>query len=234
MVKNSFYVKKVGKVSDFKVWLVNGEKIRKNIDEDFVNFAQHFQKKYIPNNEFWIDRENRKDELHFYIDHMLIEHRLMQKGMSFGKAREIADKRERAERLKSAYVKKLRKKCQHKEDLLKMIHRKLLKKYSTSVKIWLINGEIVRDLFYDEYAEGGHDKVYHFVPSNEVWIDEILSPAEIKFIILHELHERALMAKGMKYLPAHRSATVVEDICRKNPKILESKIKIEMKKNSFV
>ena len=91
---------------------------------------------------------------------------------------------------------------------------------------------MVRSLFLPDYAEGGHDKVYKFIPKNEIWIEIKLSKRERKFIILHELHERYLMAHGEIYSKAHRSATIIEDYARHHPKELENDIQIELFKNN--
>ena len=115
-----------------------------------------------------------------------------------------------------------------------------MKKYSGEVKIWVVNGELVRDLFFLDFTEGGHDLIYPFVPKNEVWIDDDVSPKELKFILLHELHERNLMIKGWTYdlhdertaiekinkkakihRSAHGSASRIEYFCRKNPSKLD-------------
>ena len=86
--------------------------------------------------------------------------------------------------------------------------------------------------FLLDYCEGGHDKVYPFIPKNEVWIEKAISHQERKFIILHELHERYLMSQGKSYKNAHIGATEVEDHYRENPKEdLEARIKEEMVKN---
>ena len=98
--------------------------------------------------------------------------------------------------------------------------------------MWLVDGNLVRSFFLLDYCEGGHDLVYPFIPKNEIWIEEAISPQERKFIILHELHERHLMDQGKSYKNAHIGATEVEDYYRENPKEdLEAKIKEEMQKN---
>ncbi len=76
----------------------------------------------------------------------------------------------------------------------------------------------MRDLFYVDFTEGGHEFVYDFVPKGEVWIDNDLGPAERAFVILHELHERNLMAKGMHYDSAHLSSSIIEYKCRRGEK----------------
>ena len=78
------YIKKYKQVSKFTVWIVDGKYIRTNIDEEFTNFGHHLIFSFIPKNEFWIDHEfGESEEAQYYIDHMLIENRLMAQGKSF-------------------------------------------------------------------------------------------------------------------------------------------------------
>ncbi|MBU4453287.1 hypothetical protein KKH24_03430, partial [Patescibacteria group bacterium] len=84
-----------------------------------------------------------------------------------------------------------------------------------------VRGELVRDIYFIDFTEGGHEFVYDFVPKTEVWIDDDITRGERKFIILHELHERALMAEGKKYPEAHASASRIEHICRHHRKDLK-------------
>jgi hypothetical protein len=225
------YIKKHDKIANFNVWIVDGEYIRKNICEDFVNIGQHHHFKFIPKNEFWISKEIIPGEELYYITHLLIENRLMGKGISYEKAYRSAARAERLERIKSVRIKKLEKLKSKREKLAHKIHKNLLKKYSSGVFVWLVKGELVRDLLYIDFAGGGHHKVYPFIPREEVWIDDDIPKDEREFIILHELHERNLMIKKkMKYLEAHRSATEIEDYCRHHPKKLMSYIKKEIKK----
>jgi hypothetical protein len=74
--------------------------------------------------------------------------------------------------------------------------------------------------------------VYHFIPEDEIWIDDDISQRERKFIILHEMHERNLMEKGMDYPSAHRSATEIEDFCRHHTDKLDEAIKGEIIKQT--
>jgi hypothetical protein len=113
-----------------------------------------------------------------------------------------------------------------------LARKKLLKKYSGKIKVWIVNGKTVRDLFYVEFTEGGHDKVYPFIPKNEVWIDDDDDENEIKFILLHEMHERKLMAKGMKYNPAH--AGKIELKYRRNPEGVDEKLEEEIRENNKI
>jgi hypothetical protein len=128
-----------------------------------------------------------------------------------------------------------------------LIHKKLLKKYSTDkLKIWIVDGEAVRTFLFIDFTEGGHGIVYSFIPKDEVWIDDDLSVQERKYVLLHELHERKLMIGGWCYdttseaemktgiikKSAHKDSSEIESYCRKNPKELDKKLKEEIKENS--
>jgi hypothetical protein len=227
-------IKKYCKISKFSVWIVDGKYIRDNINEEFTNFGQHYRFPFIPRNEFWIDNEyGEGNEEEFYIEHLLVENRLMEKGMKYDKAIEIADRVESRERAKSLGLIKEFKNKPKKEEIIKLIHKILWKEYSINgLKVWIVRGELVRDFFFIDFTEGGHDRVYNFVPKGEIWIEEDLNPKERGFVFLHELHERNLMVKGKTYNEAHRSASKVEYSCRKHLRNLDKKIRKEFKKLS--
>jgi len=227
------YIKKFSKLSNFTVWIVDGKYIRDNIDEEFTNYGQHYRFNFIPMNEFWIDKERKSGEEKYYIDSMLVMNRLMAKGVSHDEAVKKADTVERKERAKSNLMKKEVAVKKHEEELLKIIHKKLLKEFSTEkIKVWVIDGEAVRNLFFLDFTEGGHEFVYPFVPKEEVWIDNDVGKDEIKFVLLHEMHERKLMKGGMKYDDAHKSSSEIEYYCRKHLKELDKNLKKEIKENN--
>ncbi len=175
----------MGDFCGFKVWVVDGGYIRKNLDMEFTNFGHHYSFRFIPKNEFWIDEEHNPNEKKYYLDHMLLEYKLRKKGKSYNDALEAADRKERAERAKSRIIKKaVAGKAKSSEKIIKKIHKELLESYSTKkIKIWVVRGDIVRGVFFIDFTEGGHDKVYSFVPKGEVWIDDDLSSRERKFAI---------------------------------------------------
>jgi hypothetical protein len=145
--------------------------------------------------------------------------------MSYDKALEKADEREQKERKRSAYFRRVRK---HKDRAL---HERLLKSYSGKVQVWIINGEMVRDIYFIDFTEGGHHKIYPWIPKQEVWLDDDLGPRERKFVLLHELHERYLMTQGWPYHRAHRGASEIEHHCRTHPRDLDAKLRIEIARN---
>jgi hypothetical protein len=229
------YIRKLGKFLGFDVMIVDGKYIRDNMDEEFANFGQPLDFKFIPKNELWIDKEHSGNESRFFIANMLAQHRMMAKGKSFDNARIYANKIERKMRANSKICKSARKKIKHRQEILKRIHKKLLEKYSNDkIRTWVVNGELVRDLFFIEFTEGGNDEIYPFVPEGEIWLDDDLSMRERRFVLLHELHERNLMSRGWSYdegkRAAHWSAAEIEHFCRRYPQFLDAKIKIELKK----
>jgi hypothetical protein len=226
---SSPYIKKLDEIGTITVWTVNGEYVRKAIDEEFTNFGQHYRFRFIPTHEFWIDREHGLGEQQFFIDHLLVEHRLMAGGMPYDKALEKADVVEKRERRKTELVREIS--GLPRAGIVDNIHKRLLKKYSRAVKVWIVKGELVRNLYFIDFTEGGHDKVYHFVPQNEVWIDDDVGPGERRFVLLHELHERHLMSLGWPYFKAHNSASKIEYHCRAHPEELEADLRLEITKN---
>lgn len=225
------YIKKIESVGEFDVWFVDGKYIREKIDEEFTNFGQHYRFRFIPQREFWIDQERTPGEEHFFVDHLLLENRLMAGGMTYDKAIERADKAELKERHKVEYITKGLKPGLPRPEVLAKVHKELLKEYSRDLRVWVADGEVVRDVYFIDYTEGGHDKVYNFIPAREVWLDDDVEIKERKFVLIHEVHERFLMSGGMKYFPAHRSASHIEYYCRHHPSELDAKLAEELAKN---
>jgi len=222
-----------GRVDGFEVWVVNGQYVRENLDEEFTNFGQHYNFRFIPAGEFWLDEENAPGEERFFIDHLLIENKLMAGGVAYDSALDEADKAEKAERLGTAAGREgASLAAAHRtSELVARIHEKLLEDWSAGVKVWVVDGELVRDVFFIDFTEGGHDKVYDFIPVKEVWIDDDVRPEERRFILLHELHERRLMSGGWAYGKAHEDSSRLEAHYRRHPGGLDAAIRAEIAKN---
>ncbi len=220
------YIKKHSDLNGFEIYIVDGKYIRDHINREFTNFGQHYKYPFIPTREFWLDKEYAPGEDDFFINHLLIEWDLMSNGVSYESAIEKADSEEKKERAKSEFLLKVRKKDHKKIPTALYVDR--LETYSQGVDVWIVSGELVRDLYYVDFTEGGHEFVYDFVPEGEVWIDDDLGPAERAFVILHELHERTLMSTGMKYPPAHLSSSIIEYKCRRGERDLHEEIEKEL------
>ncbi len=223
------YISKLRTIGKITVWIVDGEYVRDYLSEEFTNFAEHYRFRFIPTNEFWIDKEYDPGEEDFFIHHLLVEWRLVRQGMEYDKALGYADRSERAERRKSLAVRL--KRVRGNAALLKRIRKKHLTTYRNGLRVWLVRGELVRDFYFTDYTEGGHDKIYAFIPKSEIWIDDDLSPHERRFVLLHEVHERRLMAGGWRYPQAHRSASELEYLCRHHTALLSKKLREEIRLN---
>lgn len=228
------YLRKLENVEEFEVWEVDGMYVRNNMNREFTNFGQHFRFPFIPKYQFWIDKENTPGETHYYVDHMLVEWNLMNQGVDYDTAIGKADRREAKERKKSALMEKVSKELRrHKVPVPKEVYIQKLADLE-SPEIWIVNGELVRDMFFIDFTEGGHHFVYDFVPYNEIWLDNDLTPKEREFVLLHELHERYLMFRGLDYYKAHSSSSYVEYQCRHHPLMLNQYINEEIEKNAEV
>lgn len=222
MKKELPYLRFVGRRGKIKIYTVDGGFVRTNLDEEFTNFGQHFRFPCIPEYEFWLENEAAPDERRFFIDHLLVEWKLMKQGMNYASAITYASSKERAERSRSRDSKKILDRAGIPNPV--KVHVRLLTDSTSGVKIWLIDGRLVRSDFYIDFTEGGHEYVYDFVPPFEVWLDNDLSLSEYPFVLLHELFERNLMSKGMVYNNAHRRASKLEWSCRHDQKKLIAKL----------
>lgn len=228
------YIKKLGEVSKFTIWQVDGKYVRDYYDIDFTNAGQPLHFKFIPDGEIWIDKERIPGEEQFLVDYVLVENRMMKKGLSYEVAIEHARTYVENERRKIDFIKKGLK-IGAKEDYLGQVHKKQLKAYSRkNFKVWVVDGEIVRDLYFVDFTEGGHDKVYSFIPQNEVWLDDDILSKEVKYVLIHELHERWLMSKGWEYHKAHRVASHMEYYCRHHPRNAGKQLKEELSRKYLV
>ena len=175
----------------------------------------------------WIDQEAAHDERLFFIDHLLVEHRLMKArdgrtrrpcrggqagtgGSAAGPGSAESDRRRR------------RSPCPGEPCT-----RKLWKRLESAVTVWIVNGRLVRSTFDIDFTEGGHDKVYEFVPAAEVWIDDAIFEQERGYILLHELHERNRMSTGWPYGRAHAESSRIEFRCRHHPDELHDALAAE-------
>ncbi len=220
------YLSKVETRGDFQVWIVDGAYIRGHVDEEFTNFGQHYRYPYIPLMELWIDKEAQHDERRFFIEHLLVEHRLMAAGKSYAEALVEADRAERKERRRAGDLRRL---TQHGQKLPdgRDAHERLWKKLENGVSVWIVNGRMVRSGFDIDFTAGGHDYVYEFVPENEVWIDDAIEEGERGYVLVHELHERNLMSGGMPYSQAHADSSRLEYRCRHHPDELHDALAAE-------
>jgi hypothetical protein len=183
-------------IDGFKVYIVDGEYIRKNLNAQFTDFGQYYRfPKMIPLKEFWLDRDfGKTKEYDYYIDHLLAEWNAMHRGANYNTAITEGDEVEHKERNLDEH-----------EDY------KIAKLGDVDgVGVWLVDGAKVRSDCYVDFTEGGHDLVYSWIPKDEIWLDDQISPKERPYILAHELDERSLMSEGQKYGKSHNQASFFE------------------------
>jgi hypothetical protein len=198
------------------VWIVDGEYIRTFLDEEFTNFGQHYRFPFIPENEFWLDKEGENDESNYFIEHLKVEWNLMRQGSSYPEAIVQADLVERAMRLKDSDITLVQNPVTKIIDPTKF-RLKLIKALDNGLKVWLVDGKLIRTFIHIDFTQGGHEYVYEFVPPGDIWIDNDIAWQERGFVILHEMNELNLMREGWAYTKAHENSSTLELHCRQNP-----------------
>ncbi|MEP7146288.1 MAG: hypothetical protein ABI792_04715 [bacterium] len=101
----------------------------------------------------------------------------------------------------------------------------------SGLNIWIVDGDNIRQNYFDEFVYGGNSQRYTFIPSSEIWIDNSISASEFETTVAHEIKERELMSeKGLLYSDAHDSALALEvrmrngwkQVCRDHERGLDS------------
>lgn len=189
----------ITEINGMKIYIVDGFKIRKK-HVDFTNYGQPLHFKFIPNHEIWIDKENHPNELRFFMKSALLEHKIMMFGFSYDDALVDAAREDIEERKKAN---------QHLE-----FKREFITEHK-GIRVYVVEGDYIRTKIDPFFTEGGHDKVYSYIPTKEIWIDDDVVPKERRYIYFHEYIERRLMKKGYTYKFAHNFASKLEQKKRK-------------------
>ncbi len=191
-----------------KIVYVNGFLIRNTLDDDFSSIHYHGQeitrwdkKWYIPKGEVWID-QIYKDETAWLLktDHAI--ERYLRK-----KPNKSTTSHQKNQKIDTHIdYRHFAKSICRPGPIPKFI---IKSETNGDIPIQYVNGSIVRQYIDPEFVMGGHDLVYSYITNQEIWIDILMNPKEIPYILLHEKTERELMAKnGKTYDIAHAFATV--------------------------
>ena len=220
-----------GEKDGFKVWIVDGALIRKNIFNEFIYGGNDERYPFVPLKEIWIDNSISSEEFETTLAHEVNERNLMLKsGMTYFDAHDsslMVELSMRRSFMKEAleHEAKLPKvapidfdSTQEIEDLpdlikIKNIYRIPLREVN-GVKIWIVDGYAVRRDIYPDFGFSGNGVAYHFIPENEIWIDGAISCEETEYSIALELKEREEMKKGKIYDDAYVEAVKLIDNLR--------------------
>src|SRR5262249_17552584 len=159
MISPEVYIKKLDECDGYTTWLVHGARVRRDLDENFVEYDHHGRFRFIPEKEFWIDDEMPEKENPLYVKGLRKKLSYIEEGLSPEEAAGKADTFEELEREKSARVRKILD-SKNTEVIRNAIRKKKLEEYSSTVSVWLVDGALVRSTYMLGYTEGGHDVVY--------------------------------------------------------------------------
>lgn len=85
-----------------------------------------------------------------------------------------------------------------------------------NTKIYIVDGNHIRNNIFVDFVLGGHGYVYDFVPKDEIWIERIQNSKDEQYNFTHEVIEYLLMKHCKKYYDdAHDFSAKIEDILRK-------------------
>jgi hypothetical protein len=205
---------------DYTVYAVNGFAVRNAArpDEEFGNFATRDDfPDLIPAGEIWISEKLAPKEDAFFIANALTQ----LSRQAAGATEKAYDDGLEVERL-------LREKVNGVEFRDGKPHKQVpeavyLEPYTTlpdtkgEVRVWLVDGNLVRSYYKTDYTEGGHGYVYPWVPKPEIWVEDGVDRREVPFIVSHEYLERRLMRdERLDYDPAHEICSKIEFALRKS------------------
>jgi hypothetical protein len=75
------------------------------------------------------------------------------------------------------------------------------------VQIFLVDGDSIRSDLCSDFAQGGHDLIYAFIPEQTIWLDATEDQGLWPFILYRQMVERSLMLQyGLDYETAHQIA----------------------------
>ena len=214
------YLRKTGRKENLDIWIVDGATIRRDVFDEFLQGGNDQRYRFTPPGEIWIDGSTSVEEYEYALMHELHERRLMiSLGWSYNRAHMASLMLELQARRKNRLAARdheLRlppmatmdnEGNQEIPDIgtkvqLNAVYRAPLGKRGR-LHIWVVDGAVVRREVYPDFGFSGHGLRYCFIPSNEIWIDDMVDCAEMDYQLTHQLHERAAMAHGADYETAY-------------------------------
>ncbi len=235
----------------FKIWIVDGPKVREKIFGEFLFGGNSERYTFNPEGEIWVDNSITSEEIETTIAHEINERNLMYKsGMSYFDAHDSSLSIE--VKMRNDYFNLAKShesniplvsptdfdSTQEIENLpemvkLKNVYRQFLETRN-GINIWIVDGVNIRRDIYPDFGFSGNDLAYHFIPSNEIWIDAQISCEELLFSIELELKEREEMSNGINYDDSYTSAlNIITQLRREKYKEAKSHPQIKITQPLF-
>lgn len=233
----NFYRYFWGEKNGFKVWIVDGARVREKMFNEFIYGGNDERYPFVPEGEIWIDNSISAKEFNTTLEHEINERNLMAGlGMTYFDAHDSSLKLELY--LRTNY----RKLCLEHEKELSLVSPvdfdsvieienlpvkiKLNDIYRvpygerSGLKIWIVDGFNVRRDIYPDFGLSGNGFAYKFIPENEIWIDGDISCEETEYSVMLEIKERELIKQGVYYNDAYIKALSITDSARKSTRDL--------------
>jgi hypothetical protein len=203
-----FYRVYCGKRDGQEIWAIDGERVCERIYPPFLMGGNDQRYLYNPPNEAWLDNRSGIEEFRYTLAHELLERRLMlERGWTYGRAHREAIKLEK--RMRDAdlmvAIKHEKKVKQGSGHLPRGIYRQFFGTRK-GLKVWIVDGPLVRRELWGDFSMSGHGLLYQFVPDDEIWLDSAMTLEQVCFTLVHVLAEREAMAKGLSYAEAYEYA----------------------------
>lgn len=207
---------------DHDFYAVNGYAVRDiaQPDEEFGCFATTDDfPSLIPKGEVWLAEQTVQREGLFFIANAVAQLKEQARGTPDDRAYTEGINVERLlrERLNHLKFRGAGPQKRIPKEVYVRLYATLPDKEDETVKVWIVDANVVRSLYKTDYVEGGHGYVYPWVPNDEIWIEDTLDQRELPFIVSHEYLERRLMRdEKLDYDTAHDICSRVEFHLRKN------------------
>jgi hypothetical protein len=220
-----------GEKNGYKIWFVDGNQVRLKLYREFLYGGNEQRYLFNPKGEIWIDNAVSCEEFEMTLAHELNERHLMAKfGWTYLMAHDSSLALEVIMRHSFDQI------CKAHEDSLPKLpvtdyeNVKEIKNIPDSIRlrniyrvpmgerngirIWIVDGYLIRKTFYPDFGFSGNDLAYHFIPDKEIWIDGQISGEETEYSIATEMIEREQMSKGKSYSDAYEIAIADNQIRR--------------------
>lgn len=183
---------------DLRTRTVDGAYVRANHDSEFGAYSRrtegrYYAHRYIPEGQIWVEKK-LEDEREFFKKLAILEEYHLLPETNFHEYRE--------------WVKIFL--CDSSRFDIKKATKSMVLRDGYIIRF--IDGEMVRKHFDPYFTFGGHDRVYKYIPKNEIWIDVKMPQDSHSISLEHEWVEWCLMGAPtfMTYDNAHDKATAAE------------------------
>jgi hypothetical protein len=177
-----------------KLKIVDGCNIRNSLDIEFGVIGDRSLYPYIKPGEVWLEKYFLPEKTAILTNFLRKKKLAKRLGYEAAKAKQRPKKIDR--------------------QAVKYCHLQKLGRFGKAA-VHLVDGRLVRQKLDPNFCFGGHHLVYKYIPRGEVWLDDAVDTAELRFIAVHELFELELMRAGKDYTNSHDFANAAEKEARR-------------------